>query len=215
MAEGSSAGSAAALAGGRATGNVARSIPEVDGLGALDVKRRDRALADGEPTLLGALQRDGRPTPLGVALAHYSRVRKSLHVLRLAPDRGCRRQIKAQANLEEGRHDLARRLFHGDRGELRQRYRDGMEDQLGALGLVLNIIVLFNTRCMNAALEKLRADGFPVDERDVARLSPLMRKHISIQGTTRSRPRTSEDAFGRFRAQIENSTTIYHGHGAA
>lgn len=128
------------------------------------------------------LQRDGRPTSLGVALAHYGRIRKSLHVLRLASDRGDRRQIKAQANLQEGRHDLARRLFHGDRGELRQRYRDGMEDQLGALGLVLNIIVLFNTRYMNAALKKLRADGFPVEEQDVARLSPLMRKHINIQG---------------------------------
>ncbi|MGH1349024.1 MAG: Tn3 family transposase [Nannocystales bacterium] len=132
--------------------------------------------------IIRMLQRDGRPTPLGVALAHYGRIHKSLHVLRLASDRGYRRQIKVQANLQEGRHDLARRLFHGERGELRQRYRDGMEDQLGALGLVLNIIVLFNTRYMNAALEKLRVDGFPVDEQDVARLSPLMRKHINIQG---------------------------------
>ena len=128
------------------------------------------------------LQRGGRPTPLGTALAHYGRIHKSLHILRLASDRGYRRQIKAQANLQEGRHDLARRLFHGDRGELRQRYREGMEDQLGALGLVLNIIVLFNTRYMNAAIKKLREDGFPVDEQDVARLSPLMRKHINIQG---------------------------------
>jgi TnpA family transposase len=37
---------------------------------------------------------------------------------------------------------LARAVFHGKRGELRQRYREGQEDQLGALGLVVNIIVL-------------------------------------------------------------------------
>lgn len=30
--------------------------------------------------------------------------------------------------------------------------RDGMEDRLGALGLVLNALVLFNTRCMDAAV---------------------------------------------------------------
>jgi hypothetical protein len=30
-------------------------------------------------------------------------------------------------------------------GELRQRYREGQEDQLGALGLVVNMIVFWNT----------------------------------------------------------------------
>jgi len=30
-------------------------------------------------------------------------------------------------------------------GELRQRYREGQEDQLGSLGLVINVIVLWNT----------------------------------------------------------------------
>jgi TnpA family transposase len=31
------------------------------------------------------------------------------------------------------------------RGELRQRYREGQEDQLGALGLLMNVVVLWNT----------------------------------------------------------------------
>lgn len=55
---------------------------------------------------------------------------------------------RPQANLQEGRHALARTVFHG--GELRQRYSEGMEDQLGDLGLVLNAIVLFNTRYLDA-----------------------------------------------------------------
>ena len=29
---------------------------------------------------------------------------------------------------------MARAIFHGQRGEIRQRYREGQEDQLGALG---------------------------------------------------------------------------------
>ena len=40
---------------------------------------------------------------------------------------------------------MARAVFHGKRGELRQQYREGQEDQLGALGLVLNMIVLWNS----------------------------------------------------------------------
>lgn len=57
-----------------------------------------------------------------------------------------------------------------------------MEDQIGALVLVLNAIVLFNTRYMDAVLTHLRADGFQVREQDVARLSPFVRHHINMMG---------------------------------
>ncbi|WTX00847.1 Tn3 family transposase (plasmid) [Streptomycetaceae bacterium NBC_01309] len=128
------------------------------------------------------LSRDGRPTPLGDAIAHYGRISKTLHILRLADEPGYRRQIKVQANLQEGRHALARKIFHGKQGQLYQRYQDGMEDQLGALGLVLNALVLFNTRYMDAAVTKLRADGFDVRDEDVARLSPFVRHHVNMLG---------------------------------
>lgn len=128
------------------------------------------------------LSRDGHPTPLGEAIAHYGRIHKTLHVLRLVDDTGYRRDIKAQANLQEGRHALARRIFHGQRGELRQRYYEGMEDQLGALGLVLNAIVLFNTRYLDAALTELRSGGYEVRDDDAARLSPFVRHHVNMLG---------------------------------
>ncbi len=128
------------------------------------------------------LSRDGRPTPLGDAIAHYGRIAKTLHILRLADEPGYRRQIKVQANLQEGRHALARKIFHGRSGQLYQRYQDGMEDQIGALGLVLNAMVLFTTRYMDAAVTRLRADGFDVRDEDVARLSPFVRHHINVLG---------------------------------
>jgi TnpA family transposase len=98
------------------------------------------------------LSREGRSTPLGDAIAHYGRIAKTLHILRLADEPGYRRQIKTQANLQEGRHALARKIFHGRAGQLYQNYHDGMEDQIGALGLVLNALVLFNTRAQGSAL---------------------------------------------------------------
>lgn len=78
------------------------------------------------------LSRDGRPTPLGDAIAHYGRISKSLHILRLADEPGYRRPIKTRANLQEGRHALARKIFHGRSGQLYQNYQEGMEDQIGA-----------------------------------------------------------------------------------
>ena len=85
-------------------------------------------------------------------------------------------------NLQEGRHDLARHVFHGRRGDLRRAYHEGMEDQLGALGLVLNCITLWNTVYLDAALARLREEGYPVRDDDVMRLSPYMRRHLNVHG---------------------------------
>ena len=128
------------------------------------------------------LRRDGNPTPLGEAIQHCGRIHKSLHILHLIDDESYRRDVKWRRNLQEGRHALARKDFHGSKGELYQRYREGMEDQLGALGLVLNCIVLWNTVYINAALQQLRAAGYPVLDEDTARLHPFMRRHLGVQG---------------------------------
>lgn len=71
-------------------------------------------------------------------------------------DENKRRRTLQQLNREEGHHAVARNVFHGKRGELRQTYREGQEDQLGSLGLVLNIIVLWNIIYMDAAIQQLR-----------------------------------------------------------
>jgi hypothetical protein len=97
-------------------------------------------------------------------------------------DEAYRRRILGQLNRGEGRHQLARVVFHGKRGELRQRYREGQEDQLGALGLVVNAIILWNTIYMDAAIAQLRAEGFDVRDEDLARLSPLGHEHINMLG---------------------------------
>jgi hypothetical protein len=104
------------------------------------------------------------PTRLA-SLARFASAAKVTSIIRLAPARR-----------------LARAVFHGKRGELRQRYREGQEDQLGALGLVLNVIVLWNTIYIEAALEQLRQGAQPVHEEDVARLSPLIYDHINLLG---------------------------------
>ena len=56
------------------------------------------------------------------------------------------------------------------------------EEQLGALGLVMNVVVLWNTLYLDAALSHLRTEGMAVQWEDVARLSPLGYKHINVLG---------------------------------
>jgi TnpA family transposase len=132
--------------------------------------------------IMRMLQIGDRPTRLAQALAEFGRIEKTLHILTYIDDESRRRATLRQLNRGEGRHSLAREIFHGKRGELRQRYREGQEDQLGALGLALNIVVLWNTLYMNATLTQLRREGYVVRDEDVARLSPLIYEHINMLG---------------------------------
>ena len=115
--------------------------------------------------LIRALQRGGRPS----SLAYID-------------DEAYRRRILRQINRGEGPHSVARAVFFGKRGELRRRYKEGQEDQLGALGLVVNAIVLWNTRYMDAVLSQLQADGDAIADADARRLSPLVHKHLNFLG---------------------------------
>mgnify|MGYP001233711529 CR=1 FL=1 len=55
--------------------------------------------------------------------------------------------------------------------------------ELGALDLVVNIIVLWNTIYIDAVLAQLRQEGYPVRDEDVARLSPFVHeRHINLLG---------------------------------
>lgn len=70
-----------------------------------------------------------------------------------------RRLMNRQLTVQESRHRLARAICHCGRGQIRQAYREGQEDQLAALGLVLTAVVLWNTRYLDAAVAQLRAEG--------------------------------------------------------
>jgi len=132
--------------------------------------------------IMRTLPAGDRPTRLAQAIAEYGRIDKTLHTLTYIDDEAKRRATLTQLNRGEGRHSVGRAVFHGKRGELRQHYREGQEDQLGALGLVLNMIALWNTIYMEAALNQLREEGYPVLGGDVRRLSPLLHEHINMLG---------------------------------
>jgi TnpA family transposase len=124
--------------------------------------------------LIRMISRHGRPTGLGEAFAHYGRIFKTLHILQVLHDESYRRMIGSQLNLHESWHALARHIRHGQHGQLREHYRQGMENQLGAIGLVLNATVLWNTLYIDKAVAQLRAAGRPIAEELLAGLSPLI-----------------------------------------
>jgi len=67
------------------------------------------------------------------------------------------------------------------REQLRQHYREG-QDPVGAFGLVVNAIVLWNTRYVHAALNHPCGSGYHVRNDDMQRPSPLVHDHINLRG---------------------------------
>jgi TnpA family transposase len=132
--------------------------------------------------VIRVLQGEGRPTRLGRAIGEVGRIAKSFYLVAYLADETYRRRIRIQLKRGESRHSLARDVFHGRRGELRQAYREGQEEQLGALGLVVNMLVIWNTLYQDRILSELRARGATANLDDIERLSPLGYDHIRIHG---------------------------------
>ncbi|MGD1699853.1 Tn3 family transposase [Dapis sp. BLCC M229] len=132
--------------------------------------------------IMRALHRGKKPSTIAKAIGELGKITKTLYLLNYVDDEAYRRRILTQLNRGESRHSLARALFYGRRGEVRQRYREGQEEQLGTLGLVVNVLVLWNTCYMDSALNQLRSEGWVLKDDDLARLSPLLYSHINMLG---------------------------------
>jgi TnpA family transposase len=132
--------------------------------------------------MIKALHRAGRTSTLGRAIGGIGRIAKSLFLLSYIDDEVYRRRVLTQLTRVEHRHRLASAICFGRKGKIYKQYREGQEDQLNALGLVLNMVVLWNTRYMNAALNHLRDTGLDIHQEDVERLSPLVSHHINFVG---------------------------------
>lgn len=124
----------------------------------------------------------GNPTPIGRALMELGRLDRSAYLATYFDDELLRRRVNTQLNRQESRHQLARKIYHGQKGELRQKYREGMEDQLNTLGLMTNVAILWTTVYTDRALDAIRAEGKRPSATDIARLSPLGFDHYNMLG---------------------------------
>lgn len=73
-------------------------------------------------------------------------------------------------------------MCHGKRGTIHQAYRDGTEDQLGALVLVLKAIVLWTTRYLDAAVAQLQAEGHEIRSERHRPALPAQHGNLNLLG---------------------------------
>jgi TnpA family transposase len=132
--------------------------------------------------LIKSLHRAGRTSTLGRAIGELGHIEQTLFLLSWVDDISYRRRVLTQLTRIEHRHRLADAIRFGRKGKLYEQYQEGQEDELNTLGLVLNMVVLWTTRHMDAAVNYLKQAGVEVRDEDVERLSPLVSHHINFVG---------------------------------
>ncbi len=132
--------------------------------------------------LVSRLQAYPRQGSLTKLLQEYGRFVKTLFILRYLEDDTLRHRVHAQLNKGEKLHDLRQFLFVARDGVVSQPYEEGQANQAGCLNLRTNAVVVWNTVSMQAALDALRREGYPVQEEDLVHLWPTRFAHVHRYG---------------------------------
>ena len=135
--------------------------------------------------LISKLQAGARENVFARALRDLGRLVKTQFILRWIENQDYRRRIHRQLNKGEALHALRRFLFFAHEGKVQRRQADQQTNQILCLNLVTNAIVTWNTIYMNAAIDRLRAEGRIGRDIDLGHLSPALYGHVNPYGKYR------------------------------
>ena len=135
--------------------------------------------------LISKLQAGARENVFARALRDLGRLVKTQFILRWIENQDDRRRIHRQLNKGEALHALRRFLFFAHEGKVQRRQADQQTNQILCLNLVTNAIVTWNTVYMNAAIDRLRAEGRIGRDIDLGHLSPALYGHVNPYGKYR------------------------------
>jgi len=151
-----------------------------------EINRVAASMHDGlvVPSLVVAkLQSLRRQNPLQQAMQELGRLPKTRHILSYVDDPVLRRRVLVGLNKQERVHSMARAICFGRQGRFPDRDAEAQLGRASALSLVLNAIIVFNTRYLAAAAERLANGIGPVPEELWRHVSPLHWEHVHLVGT--------------------------------
>lgn len=132
--------------------------------------------------IVGKLAAASRRNKLYRGMQEFGRLIKTAYLAEYLRSRELRRKVLLGLNKGELLNDLARKLFFGGQGEMRDRTYEDQLNAASSLNLLLAAIVVCNTVHMQACLRRLQADGETISDDDLRYLSPLMRRHLGLYG---------------------------------
>ena len=124
---------------------------------------------------------------LSKAITALGRLLKTTYILQYLHDDTLRERVHRQLNRGESRHQLARRLFFANQGAFRKGDYAEIMNKVSALSLLSNAALAWNTVQIGDLVDGLEARGEAVSRETLARVSPLVHRHIIPSGTYRFR----------------------------
>ncbi len=149
-----------------------------------DVLRVASSIKEGRVSssmILGKLGSYSRQNGISTALREMGRIEKTIFILDYLSSKDLRRKIHRGLNKGEAMNGLARALFFGKQGELRERTLQNQLQRASALNILINIISIWNTIYLEKAVEYLKQTE-EVDETLLKHISPLAWEHINFLG---------------------------------
>ncbi len=128
------------------------------------------------------LQAAPRKSRLARALQEYGRLIKTIHVLGWYESQKKRRWVTRQLNKGEAIHSLKSFLTVGNKGILRRKTDEGLQNQLLCLNLLTNCVIVWNTVYMTRALDQLVGEGYQFDRRVLKHVWPTRAEHVNMAG---------------------------------
>jgi TnpA family transposase len=129
------------------------------------------------------LQAYPRKHQLTRALQAYGRLPKTLHILRWYTSPALRKRAGLQLNKGEAIHDLRAYIAFANQGKIGTKTDEQLDHQVACLNLLSNIVIYWNTLSLQAAVDKLKAQGFLVRDEDLQHIWPTRYQHVNVYGT--------------------------------
>lgn len=150
-----------------------------------DVLRLAHSIREGTVSaslIMGKIGSYARQNSLATALREMGRIEKTIFILDYLSSEALRRRIHRGLNKGEAMNALARAIFFGKHGELRER---ALQDQLqhaSALNIIINAISVWNTVYLQQATEHLKKKQGKLQEELLNHISPLGWGHVNFLG---------------------------------
>ncbi len=140
-----------------------------------EVLRVASSIKDGKVSaalMLNKLSSYSRQNGISTALREMGKIEKTIFILDYLSSEELRRKIQKGLNKGEAMNGLARAIFFGKQGELRERTMENQLQRASALNIIINAISIWNTLYLEKAVEHRKKEG-NFDEDLIANISPL------------------------------------------
>ena len=143
--------------------------------------------------MLNKLSSYSRQNGISTALREMGKIEKTIFILDYLSSEELRRRIQKGLNKGEAMNGLARAIFFGKQGELRERTMENQLQRVSALNIIIYAINIWNTLYLEKAIEYRKSEG-DFNEDLIANISPLGWEHINLLGEYTF---NSEESFSR------------------